>query len=163
METHYAPIRTAGGLLIDPGGRMLLGLRAPHKRVAPCHWDIVGGHVEPGETVEAALVREIVEELGVRPIRFSLLDALAEPSDGCAVPVIHHVYAITRWDGGSPRNACGEHSQIRWFTIGEIRALTDKTPFDFDALHVHGGEKTIQWSACVCAGAGGVKVGHWIG
>lgn len=30
-------------------------------------------------------------------------------------------------------------------------------------LHVHGGEKTIQWSACVCAGAGGVKVGHWIG
>lgn len=29
--------------------------------------------------------------------------------------------------------------------------------------HVHGGEKTIQWSACVCAGAGGVKVGHWIG
>lgn len=30
-------------------------------------------------------------------------------------------------------------------------------------LRVHGGEKTIQWSACVCAGAGGVKVGHWIG
>jgi hypothetical protein len=30
-------------------------------------------------------------------------------------------------------------------------------------LVVHGGEKTIQWSACVCAGAGGVKVGHWIG
>ena len=28
---------------------------------------------------------------------------------------------------------------------------------------VHGGEKTIHWSACVCAGAGGVKVGHWIG
>lgn len=28
---------------------------------------------------------------------------------------------------------------------------------------VQGGEKTIQWSACVCAGAGGVKVGHWIG
>jgi hypothetical protein len=31
------------------------------------------------------------------------------------------------------------------------------------AIGVHGGEKTIQWSACVCAGAGGVKVGHWIG
>lgn len=32
-----------------------------------------------------------------------------------------------------------------------------------DIRFVHGGEKTIQWSACVCAGAGGVKVGHWIG
>ena len=32
-----------------------------------------------------------------------------------------------------------------------------------DGRGVHGGEKTIQWSACVCAGAGGVKVGHWIG
>ena len=121
-------------MLIDPRGRILLGLRARHKLMAPEHWDIIGGHVEPGENPEDALVREILEELGVRPIRFRLLDSLVGPSDGSALPTVHHVYSITAWEGGSPRNHCDEHTEIRWFTISEIRRLSNKTPFDFDDL-----------------------------
>lgn len=127
--------QTAGGFLLDPKGRILLGLRARHKRVAPEHWDIIGGHVEPGEAIEDALVREILEELGVRPKCFRLLNSLVQPSDGGALPTVHHVYSITEWEGGSPRNACDEHSEIRWFTISEIRSLSNKTPFDFDDLY----------------------------
>ena len=44
----------------------------------------------------------------------------------------------------------------------ELKAAGCKRIFE-EKASVHGGEKTIQWSACVCAGAGGVKVGHWIG
>lgn len=127
-------VQTAGGLLIDSRGRILLGLRARHKLMAPEHWDIIGGHVEPGENPDDALVREILEELGVRPIRFLLLDSVVGPSDGGALPTVHHVYSITAWEGGSPRNACDEHAEIRWFTISEIRGLSNKTPFDFDDL-----------------------------
>lgn len=129
-----APAQTAGGLLLDADGRMLLGLRARHKRVAPGLWDIVGGRVEQNEVVKDALVREIVEELDVRPTRFRLLASLVEQSDGAA-QCVHHVYSITEWEGGNPRNACDEHSEVRWFTIGEIRSLSNKTPFDFDALY----------------------------
>lgn len=130
-----APIQTAGGLLIDPRGKVLLGLRGHHKRVAPEHWDIIGGHVEPGEKPENALVREILEELGVRPVRFRLLDSLVELSARGVLPVVHYVYSITEWEGGNPRNACNEHTEIRWFTISEIRRLSNKTPFNFDDLY----------------------------
>lgn len=130
-----APVQTVGGLLINPRGKVLLGLRARHKRVAAEHWDIIGGHVEPGENPEDALVREILEELGVRPIHFRLLNSFVEPSDGVALPTVHHVYSITAWEGGSPRNACNEHTEIRWFTISEIRGLSNKTPFDFEDLY----------------------------
>lgn len=49
------------GLLVQ-GGRVLLGLRAGWKQVYPSHWDAIAGRVEQGETVEAALVRELSEE-----------------------------------------------------------------------------------------------------
>lgn len=133
--TPAPPVQTAGALLIDPAGRMLLGLRAAHKRAAPLHWDILGGHVEPGETVEAALTRELLEELGVQPVRFHLLDALVERSDDGAPQAVHHVYAVTQWSGGDPRNVSDEHAEIRWFTIGEVHKLTNRTPFDFAGLH----------------------------
>ena len=129
-----APVQTAGGLLIDSNGRVLLGLRAHHKRVAPGLWDIVGGRVEHGEAADDALIREIVEELGVRPTRFRLLASLVEQSDGAPL-CVHHVYSITEWEGGNPRNACDEHSEVRWFTMGEVRRLDNKTPFDFDDLY----------------------------
>ena len=56
----------------------------------------------------------------------------------------------------SPRNA-RTHSKAQ---IAQIAQSINQFGF---TNPVHGGEKTIQWSACVCAGAGGVKVGHWIG
>jgi len=43
-------------LFIRSDGKVLLGLRAPSKKVWPSHWDTVGGHVEDGESLEAALV-----------------------------------------------------------------------------------------------------------
>lgn len=134
--------QTAGGLLIDPKGRMLLGLRARHKRVAPGLWDIIGGRVEPDETVEDALIREIVEELGVRPTRFNLLASLTEQSDS-GRKWVHHVYSITGWQGGVPHNACDEHSKVCWFTIGEVRRLSNKTPFDFDELYARANDPDV--------------------
>lgn len=55
-------------LVIDSGGRLLLQKRSMNKSVAPGKWDTsVGGHVDCGEDVEAALCREASEELGFSP------------------------------------------------------------------------------------------------
>ncbi|MDX2276784.1 MAG: (deoxy)nucleoside triphosphate pyrophosphohydrolase [Hyphomonadaceae bacterium] len=50
--------------LIDTQGRVLLAQRPAHKALGGL-WEFPGGKVEPGETPEAALVRELKEELDV--------------------------------------------------------------------------------------------------
>jgi 8-oxo-dGTP diphosphatase len=50
--------------LIDGDGRVLLQQRPPGKAMAGL-WEFPGGKIEPGEGPEAALVREVHEELGI--------------------------------------------------------------------------------------------------
>jgi 8-oxo-dGTP diphosphatase len=64
METRIQRIVAAGFILDE--GKVLLARRAATKALAPGKFHLPGGHVEFGETVEAALAREILEEFGVR-------------------------------------------------------------------------------------------------
>lgn len=57
-------VLVAAVALIDPDGRVLLARRPAGKPMAGL-WEFPGGKVAPGETPEAALVRELKEELGV--------------------------------------------------------------------------------------------------
>ena len=59
-----AEVEVAVGVLICPDGAFLLTSRPPGK-VYEGYWEFPGGKVEPGETVEQALRRELVEEIGV--------------------------------------------------------------------------------------------------
>jgi 8-oxo-dGTP diphosphatase len=59
-----SPVDVAVGVLIDGQGRFLLTSR-PAGKVYAGHWEFPGGKLEPGETVEQALRRELHEELGI--------------------------------------------------------------------------------------------------
>lgn len=50
---------------IHRNGKMLGVQRAAHKKFLPNKWEIVGGHIEFGESIEEGLLREIKEELGI--------------------------------------------------------------------------------------------------
>ncbi len=53
-------------ILENDKGEFLLALRDDKSWIPfPNHWDLIGGHVEDGETPEEALVREVKEELGI--------------------------------------------------------------------------------------------------
>jgi 8-oxo-dGTP diphosphatase len=58
------PQDVAVGVLIRPDGAFLVTSR-PAGKVYAGHWEFPGGKVEPGETVEQALARELHEELGI--------------------------------------------------------------------------------------------------
>jgi 8-oxo-dGTP diphosphatase len=66
VETQEArrPVDVAVGVLIDADGRFLITSR-PAGKVYAGHWEFPGGKVEPGESIEAALQRELHEELGI--------------------------------------------------------------------------------------------------
>ncbi|HKR23669.1 MAG TPA: (deoxy)nucleoside triphosphate pyrophosphohydrolase [Allosphingosinicella sp.] len=96
--------------LIDGSGRVLLQRRAPGRAMAGL-WEFPGGKVEPGELPEAALIREVEEELGVA------LDAAAlAPACFASAPVgdrhmILLLYLCRRWRG-EPRPL--DASALKW-------------------------------------------------
>jgi isopentenyldiphosphate isomerase len=52
--------------LYNKSGKLFLQKRSMTKDIQPGKWDTsVGGHVSPGETIEKALIREVMEELGL--------------------------------------------------------------------------------------------------
>ncbi len=84
--------------LIDPDGRVLLAQRPPGKSMAGL-WEFPGGKVEPGETPEAALIRELQEELGINTWK-SCLAPLTFASHGYdSFHLLMPLFACRRWEG----------------------------------------------------------------
>lgn len=104
--------------LIDIDGRVLLAQRPEGKAMAGL-WEFPGGKVEAGETPEAALIRELQEELGI-DTRASCLAPLAFASH--SYPEFHllmPLFACRRWEGSVvPR----EGQRLTWVRPAEMRS-----------------------------------------
>jgi len=125
---------TVGALLIDDNGRVLLGLRASSKKIWPGHWDTIGGRVEAGENLQAAMIREVQEEIGVTPTTFDLIAVVREREPERHGDMLHHIYAVRAWSGGAPQNVSDEHSELRWFEVAEMSRLTNIVDCDYPLL-----------------------------
>jgi len=112
--------------LLDPDGRVLLARRPEGKPLAGM-WEFPGGKVEHGETPEAALVRELAEELGI-DITESCLAPLTFAShiydDGEAGPGAFHLlmplYVCRVWKG---RVQPLEGQTLKWVRPPDMRDL----------------------------------------
>ncbi len=97
-EALPAPARkplllVAACALIDTDGRVLLARRPEGKKMAGL-WEFPGGKLDPGETPEAAVIRELQEELGIdiasnclAPFAFAIARLRKLPPADAAVPV----------------------------------------------------------------------------
>jgi 8-oxo-dGTP diphosphatase len=63
-DSDYKIVLVAAVALVDADGRVLLAQRPPGKHLAGM-WEFPGGKVQPGETPEVALIRELAEELDI--------------------------------------------------------------------------------------------------
>ncbi|WEF23806.1 (deoxy)nucleoside triphosphate pyrophosphohydrolase [Paracoccus sp. S3-43] len=110
-------VLVAAVALIDTDGRVLLAQRPEGKSMAGL-WEFPGGKVEPGETPEAALIRELHEELGIDTWT-SCLAPLTFASHGYDdFHLLMPVFACRRWSGiVRPQ----EGQQLAWVRAGDLR------------------------------------------
>lgn len=117
--------RTIVNAVLVRGGTVLLAKRGAHRAAYPGSWSFPGGHAEPGETLEAALVREVGEEIGAVPTAFRPIGAIADPHATDIDPITYHLYVVEAWDGGEPSMLGDEHSDLRWFDLRAASRLSD--------------------------------------
>jgi 8-oxo-dGTP diphosphatase len=107
-----------GAVIKDPAGRLLLILRGhePGRGL----WSVPGGRIEPGETDEQAVVREVREETGLTVTCGPLLGSVQRPGGAGAVFDIRDYLAFVT---GGEIAAGDDAADARWVTPAEANAM----------------------------------------
>lgn len=109
---YWIPVVTA---MMRRGDEVLLGLRPEGHNLAG-FWEFPGGKVEPDETPEDALKRELNEELGIEaeigPIRFTGIHSYGDTG------ILLLFYDVPYWKG-EPKTV--HHSGLKWVKISDLK------------------------------------------
>ncbi|MGO8959969.1 MAG: NUDIX hydrolase [Streptosporangiaceae bacterium] len=116
--TSALRVPCVGAIINDESGRLLLILRGhePGKGL----WSVPGGRIEPGETDQQAVVREVREETGLEVACGRLLGAVERPGLAGAIIDIRDYAAVVTGGGLA---AGDDAADVRWVTSGEAEAL----------------------------------------
>ena len=102
--------------LIDIDGRVLIAKRPEGKKLAGL-WEFPGGKVEPGERPEAALIRELSEELGIEVSESCLAPFVFASHAYDSFHLLMPLYLCRRWNGVV---AAREHAALAWVRPNQL-------------------------------------------
>ena len=104
--------------LIDVDGRVLLAQRPEGKSMAGL-WEFPGGKIEPNETPEAALIRELEEELGISTWQSCLAPLTFASHSYHSFHLLMPLFACRKWEGTpQPR----EKQALKWVRPNDLRS-----------------------------------------
>jgi 8-oxo-dGTP diphosphatase len=119
MKKNPTTLLVVAAALVDQNGRILLQKR-PQGRSMAGLWEFPGGKLEDGETPEAALARELSEELAIRIDTVNLAPACFASAVIEDRPLLLMLYICSVWEG---EPVAVESPELGWFSINEIAAL----------------------------------------
>ncbi|MER6910111.1 NUDIX domain-containing protein [Streptomyces sp. NPDC000594] len=125
MAEATEPRRVVGALIRDPDDRIFVQRRSADRQLFPGCWDVVGGAVEEGESLQDALRREIAEETGWR-LRRVLARVAHEEWTANGVRHIESDYVV-EVDGDllAPVLERDKHTEFAWLAAGEVPLLDE--------------------------------------
>jgi 8-oxo-dGTP diphosphatase len=133
-EQHPDYFRAAKAILIDPQEKAVLLLQRGETKRNSGRWDIPGGGLEPGESAEEALLREIREETGVvlGPEAVTELEGFGVDSSRCRKHVfVGHLAAGTEL-------TLTEHKASEWFPFDDAAERLEGTIYADALLYLAG-------------------------
>jgi 8-oxo-dGTP diphosphatase len=110
-------VLVSAAALIDGEGRVLLAQRPEGKSMAGL-WEFPGGKVEEGETPEAALIRELHEELGIETWQSCLAPLCFASHSYEKFHLLMPLFACRKW-GGIPQSR--EEQALKWVRAKDLR------------------------------------------
>lgn len=102
--------------LVDRDGRILLAQRPQGKSMEGL-WEFPGGKVEPNETPEAALIRELEEELGINTWRSCLAPLTFASHTYETFHLIMPLFACRKWEG---QPSAREGQALKWVQVKDL-------------------------------------------
>jgi 8-oxo-dGTP diphosphatase len=129
-------VRVVAAALYDAQGRVLIAERPPGKHLSG-RWEFPGGKIEPGESPEAALVRELREELGVTVVAEQLEPLTFSSAGRGARHLLLLLYRCTAWQGEA---RALDAAAIRWVLPAAL-ADYDMPPADRPFVSVLAAER----------------------
>lgn len=109
---------TVAAGVLTRAGRVLLCHRRPDLTWYPNVWDLVGGHIEAGESAREALARECREELSITVLRSEQI-----PVDTGDPLVEVALFLVHTWRGEPVNAAPWEHDRIAWYDAASVASL----------------------------------------
>ncbi len=110
-------VLVAAVALVDADGRILLAQRPEGKSMAGL-WEFPGGKIEPGETPEAALIRELHEELGIDTWASCLAPLTFASHDYDDFHLLMPLFICRKWEG---QVSSREGQALKWVRPVDLR------------------------------------------
>ena len=119
-----------GGAVVRDGRLLLVRRASRHGRG---NWQLPGGFIEPDETIQQAVVREVFEEAGVMAEVEAVLGLRSryDPSNGNGI----YVVLLLRPISGEPSADGREVDHADYFTLEQIRDLNPLPPVNWEIAH----------------------------